>query len=253
MRRLLLALALLSVLAGCHGARTAPRAVVVEAEGVVAVTAGDALHTRRSALAQAQRAAIEKANGLAIASRTRLDRSVEVEQRILARAAGSITRCKVLSEYEQSGLHHTMIRAWVRQLSADDADSVPLPPPGDPKVVVMILDESPALVRSAIGVKSGLAAAGVSLTEGEPDVVIAVAVETRALDSSDLGGLASARAHVSSKAVDLRTKTVLGLVERDASAVDLTAAGATGKAAQAAGTAAGRELAAVLNRTLAGR
>ena len=253
MRRLLSTLALLPFLAGCHGARSAPRAVVVEAEGVVAVTAGDALRTSRSALAQAQRAAIEKANGLAITARTRLDLSVEVEQRILARAAGSITRCKVLSEREEGGLHHTRIRAWVRQLSSDEADAVPLPPPGDPKVVVLITGDRPDLVRSAAGMKSGLSGAGVSLTEGDADIVVAVSVETRSLDSSDLGGLVSVRAHVSSKAVDLRTRTVLGLVERDASAVDLTAAGAAGKAAESAGAGAGKELAAVLNRTLAGR
>ena len=254
MKSSVLALSLLALLAGCHGVRGGERPKIVEAEGWAPCDPSDAPRTKRRALAEAQRAALEKANGIELAARTRLSLSVEVEQRIQTRARGVIERYQIIAEREEGGMHETRILAWVRRTAEGDDAALVLPPPGDPKVLVAARDANRLGDRSALGLRKGLSSRGVSLIgDGLPDVKVLVAAQVRALDGADLAGLASYRASVSAEAVDVKTGRILAQASREASAVDLLPSGAADKAVEQAGASAGRELAAALSASLEGR
>lgn len=85
----------------------------VEAEGWAPFDTKDEADSRRRALADAQKQAVEKAAGVFVAARTRVDSAVVVAQRVVSDAKGRIVRYEVLNEKTDEGFLKLRIRAVV--------------------------------------------------------------------------------------------------------------------------------------------
>src|SRR3990167_878755 len=96
---LLLPLALLA--AGCSGSRSrlqkaaGPSDEIVEAEGMAPYNAADVPGSRAAALAAAQRNAVELVVGVYVTGKTRVEKAVAIENRILAHVQGYVKRYQI--------------------------------------------------------------------------------------------------------------------------------------------------------------
>ncbi len=257
MRALALAVLLAAALEGCHSLQ-GPRPnipVVVEAEGWAPADPAGVERSRQKALAEAKRAAVEKAMGAKLSAVTRLNNSSEVEQLIVTRASGVVAKYKILSEGEVSGLYGVTIKAWVKSRGEDDdGPEAFLPPPGDPRVSVKAAAEGDYAKRSMDGLWQGLSGRGVTMVDGAgADLVVTVDAEVKELDNAGLEGLRSWRARAWAVARDAKTGAVVSQTSSEASAVDLVASSAAGLAAERAGVAAGQSLAKNLDESLQSR
>lgn len=211
-----LALALASLVSGCAHA---PRAVVGEGWGA----------SREAALRAAQRDAVERAAGVALSARTRVENGALAESRVTARAQGRVTKYEVLSETGESGLEKVRIRAVV-----DPAGLAPAP-----ELSVRVALTGQFADRAAAGLseslrKKGFSVIGVGNADGA-DVLV-----TGVVDAEPLGRieeLASARATLALQAVERGSGRVLFEGSPSASAVDPSPRAALGKACARAGEA----------------
>jgi len=237
-----LAAGLLAALAGC--AAVGPRAanerkeVVVDAEGWAPLAGRDTLSARHRALAEAQRKAVEKAVGVTLRARTRVDDAVNIKQSIEANVGGSIRRYEVTAEGEEGGFFKIRIRAAVIY------QPVAPPPPARPpsRLAVRIASERVAgAVRGALSSRDyEISAAG-----AEADVAVTGVVETRGLADPRLGGFYSYTAKVSLTAANLLNGRVTR-VEREATAIDTVEQAACDRALDKAGDESAAALAAGL-------
>jgi len=86
---------------------------VVEAEGIAPYNAADLPGTKAASLAAAQRSAVELVVGVYVNAKTRVDKSVAIEQSILAKSGGYIKRYEILSQGQSGDWYKTRIRALV--------------------------------------------------------------------------------------------------------------------------------------------
>ncbi len=216
-RALLLAAALV---AACAHAPS-PRAAVVEAEGWAPLGADGAPGARRRALADAERAAVEKVSGVRVTGRTRVDGDLAVAQTVETRASGTVRRCEVLSESDEGGFHRVRVRAWV----------APGPLAGR-RVAVRL--SGPGAKSAAAGARKSLLAGGFSVADGKgADLELDGEVSVRALGTLD--GFYSRRARVSLSLRRPSNGSVLAEESREISAVDAAPDAADARAAELAG------------------
>lgn len=218
------------------------REIVVDAEGWAPLEGTDILGARHRALVEAQKKAVEKAVGVTLHARTRVDDDVSVTQSIEANMGGTIGRYEVTSEGEQGGFMKVAIHAVViyQPLPSSPAERRPS------RVSVRI-----SSARVAAAVRTALASRDVELSEDEADadIVVTGVVETRGLDDPRLGGFFSYSAKVSLTAANLRTGKV-SQAELESSAVDTDEHAACDRALEEAGDGSGAALAASLENTV---
>ncbi|MBI3550274.1 MAG: hypothetical protein HY078_14640 [Elusimicrobia bacterium] len=286
------ALALLAVsLAACSHARLkngpAKDGEVVEAEGWSPVDPKDPIGTKQRALAEAQKKAVERVVGVYISAKTRVDKAVTVDQRILANVGGYVKKYDVLSETEEGGFHKTRIRAFVLygKVGDDLRDAGllrPPPPPGNPKVAVMVRpaaglarslgDGASAAIRKALlergfsvvdlndpeepslAVKSTDTAVAASAAQRlRADLLVLGEGQGQFLSEMRLGDFRSYRARLTLRVVKAASREVVAEKTQEASAIDPSAEIAASKAMENAGQLAGETLAAELLSSLKSR
>lgn len=243
-RRLAGCLVLLGLTTGCAGvsprgdADGGRREISVDAEGWAPIEGADTLSARHRALVEAQKKAVEKAVGVTVRARTRVDDAIDVKQSIVANMGGTIGRYEVTSESQEGGFFKVAIRAVVIYQ--------PIKPAGPERT------PSRLAIRIANGgvaaaVRSALASRDFELGESEADsdVVVTGVVETRGVSDPRLGGFYSYTAKVSLTAADHRRGKV-SQAEFEAAAVDTDERAANDRALESAGSEAGAALAAAL-------
>ena len=116
------------LLAGCFHGRlrsgTREKGELVEAEGWTPLDPNKPLETRRRALAEAQKNAVEKVTGVAVTATTKVDLAVTSEQKISADVGGYIHKYEILWEKKDDGFLKIRIRAFVLRSMADGYDQV---------------------------------------------------------------------------------------------------------------------------------
>lgn len=280
------ALLLLVAALGCAGNKLKPGFVkdgeVVEAEGWSPVDPADRLATSRRALAEAQKKAVEKVVGVYISAKTRVSRSVHLEQNILADVGGYIRRYEVLREWEEEGFHKTRIRALVLYKKVgEDLKSLGLgggPPPGNPRVAVRVeapgewseakhdkasgavrralLDRGFAVINPddpAMARAGGEAGALAAARAAGADLLVRGKAEVHPVRDARLAGFISYRARIELEVVKTASGEVVSRRSGEASALDPSAALAEGKALENAGLVAAQGLAGELAEILQAR
>ena len=224
--------------AGCaHAPARGPKLETVTAEGWSPADKADPLAAKRRALAEAQRAAVERASGVEVSARTRVSQSINVEQKITASAHGSIRSYEIIGESESDGFHKTRIRAVVEVGAPSEAPARPEAPPGDPKVRILLTGQE------AEGAAGGVRRALIfTVVEGEA-ADITVGGEVSVAPQGRIGGFDSCRARVTLEARRDKTGEVLWQSSREASAVDPGLTAACAKSAETAGLLGGEVLA----------
>lgn len=214
------------------------REVEVDAEGWAPLAGRDELGARHRALAEAQRKAVEKAVGVTLRARTRVDDAVNIKQSIEANVGGSIRRYEVTAEGEEGGFYKIRIRAAV--IYQPVAPPRPERPPS--RLAVRIASE-----RVAGAVRGALASRDyeISAPGSDADVEVTGVVETRGLADPRLGGFYAYTAKVSLTAANLLSGKITR-IEREASAVDTVEQAACDRALDKAGDESAAALAAGL-------
>lgn len=246
----------------------------VTAEGWAPVDARDMEGTRRRALADAQRKAVEQVSGVAVAALLRVEDAMTRREKLTAQVRGFVSRYDILGESTDGGFCKVRIRARVRR---GDPPHPMSPPPSDARLYLAVQgrgvnDEdwggsATAAIRrelvargfevagasfSGPGTSNALPAQVSALPSGEdgPESAASAALpelslrgEASAVPVLDarLGAFHSSLARVSLRAVDARSGTVVWENIQEASALDLDPSGASLKAAEAAGTLLGRQ------------
>lgn len=223
----------LALAAGCaHAPARGPKLETVTAEGWSPSDKADPIGTKRRALAEAQRVAIEKVTGVEVSARTRVSQAVAVEQRITSRASGTIRSYEVLGESESDGFHKTRIRAVVELGAPANAARRPEAPPGDPKVRVKLRGDGAD--DAAVGVRRALIGRGFTIVNaGKGEITVTGDVSTA--PQAAVGGFASCRSRATLQARRVKTGAVLWQSSREASAVDPGLTAACAKSSETAG------------------
>ena len=143
----LLAMTLL-LFSACSGSRLKVGKVdggeVVVAEGSCPVKDGDLHAAKACSLAEAQKQALEKVIGVYISAKTRVEKAIAIEQNILAKTEGYISKYDIVKQWEEGGFSKTKIRAMVMfQKLNDDLKGLKIlrsPAIGNPRVAVLITE-----------------------------------------------------------------------------------------------------------------
>jgi hypothetical protein len=202
------------------------------AEGWSPVVKDDPAGTRRRALAEAQRSALEAAVGVRVSARTNVSQAVTLEQKITSRTRGVIRSYDVLSEKKEEGFHKIRIRAMVELNAVDATDG--------PTVAVNLHGQHAA--SAAAGVKRGLIERGFSVLDAETtELVVNGEVTVRQIPPID--DWSSCRALVTLSALRRTTGEILWQESREASALDPVVLGSEARASESAGLLGGTALA----------
>jgi hypothetical protein len=233
---------LAALTAGCADVDTRTtggrREVSVEAEGWAPIEGSNTLSARHRALAEAQKKAVEKAVGVTLHARTRVEDAISIQQSIEANMGGTIRRYEVTSEGAEGGFFKVRIHADVIYQPIDIQASKKAPS----RLTVRIAND-----KAAGAVRSALASRDFDLVEGgQADVTVTGVVETRGLSDPRLGGFYSYTAKVSLTAANLRSGKITQ-VEYEASSVDTDEQAACDRALETAGDQSGAALAASLS------
>ncbi|HAM35085.1 MAG TPA: hypothetical protein DEB40_01665 [Elusimicrobia bacterium] len=240
---------------GCAGLPRpmGPPAKVVEAEGWAPLESRDAETTRRRALADAQRRAAEKVNGVSVTASSLVAEGVGVISRVLAESSGGIAHYDVLGESEENGFLKIRIRARVliRPVGAP-AESPPL---GINLMVTVKADgpqaeELESAAQTALRRQLLARGFGVIEASGSSRADMTLRAQARAYKVKDprLGELRSYAAILNLSAVRPDTGEVAWEGVSQASALDTDEGAASVKAVAAAGRLAGEDAAAALSR-----
>ena len=235
-----LALVGAALLAACaHAPARGPRLEATTAEGWAPVVKSDPVGTRRRALAEALRAAVEKATGVRVTAQTKVSQAVAVEDSITARSSGEARSYEILGETEEDGFHKTRVRVLV-EIGAPPSDADrPGPPPGDPRVAVSLT--GPHSAEAAAAVRRGLIERGFNVIDGGgADVTVSGDVSLTPLGM--VGPWLSSRARVNLSARLEKTGKVLWASSREASGVGAAMRAADAKASETAGLLGAEEL-----------
>ncbi|OGR93355.1 MAG: hypothetical protein A2992_06110 [Elusimicrobia bacterium RIFCSPLOWO2_01_FULL_59_12] len=260
---LLLPLALLA--AGCSGSRSrlqkaaGPSDEIVEAEGMAPYNAADVPGSRAAALAAAQRNAVELVVGVYVTGKTRVEKAVAIENRILAHVQGYVKRYQVLSEGKNGNVYKVRIRALVStEKLHDDLDSLGLlrePALGNPRVAIVVhewigekqisngeatrtlmqglIDKGFQVVTlpSSIQRENDPVEIARTLNRGQAELVVAGLARAQSLGyEKKLGGMSSYRAAINIRVIEVGSGQVLSTVSQVASGMEGTPEIAGGKA-----------------------
>ena len=238
-------LALLLVVAGCATAPvTGAERQTVEAEGWAAESAPVSGESKRSAteraLADAQKRAVEKALGVAIAASTRVEAAVAVRRRIWADARGRVESWTVLGERSEGGMRAVRIRAVVRRLASDEM----VPPPVDTKVRVE------AIGPAGKGLRRSFGARGFTVVERGGDFVVKALVHSERLSDARTAPFVSGVGRVNVSVLDAVSGDVVLEESREAGGLDADPLTASALAVETAGELGGRDAADGLSKIL---
>ncbi len=237
---------LLALAAGCASvdprADGARREITVDAEGWAPLEGTNTLSARHRALADAQKKAVEKAIGVTVRARTRVDDAVNIKQSIEANLGGTIRRYQVLSEGEERGFFKVRIRADVIY------QPIARVPVAEPERISSRLSVRIANEKVAGAVRGALAARDFDIADdgAAADIAVTGVVETRGLADPRLGGFYSYTVKVSLTAANLRSGKVTQ-IDSEAAAVDTDEHAACDRALENAGDESGALLAAGLS------
>jgi hypothetical protein len=227
---------------------------VVEAEGFAPNDPKDILATKRAALVDAQRNAVEKAVGVFVSGRTLVEKAIAIENNILARTEGYVKKYDILSEGLDKDLYKIKIRALValKDLEKDlKAMSLLNEPELKRPRVSMKLDET------IDGVKAQEAVASNALKQSLLDQGFIVVADTRVGDAElsivgsasslpfqdqGLGGFVSFRARLSLQVLRSGTDTLVTSISKEASGLGGNKTLAGFKSLETVGNLVGREL-----------
>lgn len=223
-----------------HAPARAPRpAASVTAEGWAPIAKGDPAGTRRRALTDALRAAVEQATGARVTARTSVAQAMAVDDSITARVSGEVRSYEILGESEEDGFHRTRVRVLV-DVGAPAADGDrPGPPPGNPTVAVVLSGSQAGAAAAAV--KRGLIERGFTVVDGRADLTVRGDVSV--LPNGGVGPWLSSRARVTLSALQNKTGRILWTSSREAGGVGSVMAAADIKASETAGLLGGEELA----------
>lgn len=202
----------------------------VEAEGWAPEDPADPAGSRRRAILDAQRRAVEEVAGLWLTSRTEVDRAIAVTSRLKALSRGSIRRYEVLEERLDGGFRKARIRAWV--LLKDRAGGLGVR-----------IDIADAGLASAV--EQALAVHGYSAVSDGADLVVTGSVKTTRLRGAPFAGFSSFRASVSLAAAR-PDSSPCAFGEKTAAAIDASSDLAREKAVRLAAQQAAASLASAL-------
>ena len=230
-----------ALFAACaHAAQGGPRLARAEAEGWAPAIKSDPVGTRRRALAEALREAVEKATGVRVSARTKVSQAVAVDDSITARSSGEVRSYEILGESEEGGFHKTRVRVFVEIGAAPADGDRPGPPPGDPQVAVSLT--GPHAESAAAGVRRGLIERGFRVVDG-PGADLTVSGDVSVTPNGGVGPWLSSRARVTLSVRQVKTGKVLWTSSREAGGLGAAMASADVKASETAGELGGEELA----------
>jgi hypothetical protein len=232
-------------LACCAGPQRQKAAEVefqaAEAEGWAPYEARDPEGSRRRALADAQRKAAEKVNGVTISATSLVAEAVGVRSRILSESAGGVLDWEVLGQKIEAGFLKIRIRA--RVLVRPAGLPAQIPPLG---VQVSVSANSEA---AASALRRELLAGGFSVVvSSSPDIALWAEVKARPVEYVRLGDFRSSRAALTARAVRVKTGEVIWETARESAELDFDVEVASRRAMEAVGRAAGKDAAKALAR-----
>lgn len=245
----LLALAMTS---GCSSAavRSGDSVQVVEAEGWAAVDPNDHPETRRRAIADAQRTAVEKAVGLFLAASIRVDAAVAVRQRLDARSSGVIRGYDVLAERFEGESYKVRIRAMVARSRDLGADVASAPPPDSPELRLDIDGSAGApgswvpavasLISERLSTRGFRVAQGAA-SPGRSELVVRGRVRTFPIANHHLGPFQSYRATVHVEVTDPLAGVILSQ-SHESAGIGIDSESASAEAVRGAGNLAAAAL-----------
>lgn len=148
-------LAVLAVLAGACSHAPARRTVVVEG------WAGEGEGAQRRAVADALRRAVEQSGGVRVDARTRVDKGLAFDARVVTRASGCVLEHEVLDAQAAPGGRAVRVRVSVSDSEKDCGGRTSLPPSAfeDSTVSVGFTGEGPYGAEAARSAESALRAA----------------------------------------------------------------------------------------------
>ncbi|MDD5304956.1 MAG: hypothetical protein PHS14_17805, partial [Elusimicrobia bacterium] len=148
-------LAVLVALAAACSHAPARRTVIVEG------WAGTGAGADRRAISDALKRAVEQAGGVRVDARTRVDKGMGIDARVVTRAAGCILEYKVLDSRNAEGGRAARVRAVISPGGAECAGRTSLPPAAfeDSTVSVRFTGEGPFGADAARSAESALRAA----------------------------------------------------------------------------------------------
>lgn len=237
---------------------------VVEAEGVVPFNGMDLAGTRAAALSAAQRAAVELVVGVYVSGKTKVDKAVAVESNILSKSEGLVKRYEVLSEGRSGDWFKLKIRALVATKDIheklESMGMLRAPAVGNPRVTILLqeyvgeksdanksasraltqalLDRGFKVVELPSSVKRDDDPAEVArtLSRNVAEILLAGLGRAQSLGygTKALGGMASYRATVSYRVLEVGTGEVISTISETASGLEATKDAAADKALQEA-------------------
>lgn len=253
-----------SMLSACAGNRSRLKVgqqaggEVVEAEGLAPYNADDLIETKRGSLSDAQRNAVEKAVGVFVSARTRVEKAVAIENNILTRTDGYVRKYDILDEGPQGDLYHTRIRALValKEIEKDlrEMSLLSRPELKRPRVTISLseeIDRQPASDNAAASaLQRALSAQGFVVVsagrEKDAEIAIRGKASSHPFETEGLGGFVSYRARLTAEAVRAGTSDVIASISREASGLGGNAELAGLKALETVGELAGNGLAETL-------
>ena len=184
--------------------------------------------TRDGALRLAERDAVEKASGVAISARTRVENGMIKEERLTANARGRVAGYEIVSEGSERGLYQVKVRARVdEQLSLTPS----------PSESVYVAIAGPMGEAAAAGLREALTQKGVSVVQDSEQADVVVNGEVAVSPIESVADMPSARASLSFKAIERDGGRVVFEGNPAASAIDPQMRAALAKACSRAGEA----------------
>jgi hypothetical protein len=225
--------------------------MAVVAEGWAPANAKDPDGTRRRALADAQKKAVEQVSGVAVSALTRVQDSVTLRQKITAEVRGFVSHYDVLDEKEEMGFFKVRIRAFIRP---GEVPRPAAPPSTDVRFSLTVkgsgLSDEDLGASASTAIRRELLAQGFNIDDSTDSWSMQGAAASVPILDARLGSFHSARAHVSLRVVEPKTQAVVWETSQEASALGLDPGSAALAAAQAAGTLAGRQAAGEVSEVL---
>ena len=288
MKRLLIALLpALALVSGCAHERLqvgeTAEGEVVEAVGETMNDSSDVLGTKKRALVEAQKKAVEMVVGLRVTGKTLVEKAIEIQSSILARSDGYIKKYDVEKEWVEPPLYKMKIKALVSyQQVSNDLDQMGLlkaPQVGNPRVAVLLTETASGTGDDTVPTDATNAVTQALLDKGyrvvdradlmaaqaqkvadevekgetanvgslgkklDAEVLVFGNAKAAMLTADGLGGLISYRATLTGQAYKAQTNEIMMTVSKVASGLDATKPTAAMKALSSVGKTAGEDLA----------
>ena len=245
---------------------------VVVAEGMAPFNGDDLPATKAVALAAAQKAAVELVVGVYVNAKTRVEKAVAIEQKILTQTEGYVKRYEILSEGRDGAWYKMKIRALVttQKLRSDleELGTLRQPGVGNPRVALAIQEwvgekrqdggsATRVLTQGLLNKGFRIVSLPASLTNmddpadmartmtrGSAEIVVAGLARAQSLGytNKELGGMSSYRANLTFRVLEVGTGEVITTVSQTASGMEATPELSASKSLENAAEAAVKDL-----------